>query len=114
MKAELDSNILIPTSKGLQMEKLSNIVCALSEGSYSELILSTGDNYIISKNLSQLSALLPEMVFFRVHASVMINITHLRKIVGMEVIMSNNEHYPIAQRRKTEFFDVLRKNSLSL
>lgn len=108
------SNILIPTSKGIQVEKTKNIVCACAEGSYSELVLASGARHIISKNLSSLSSLLPGSGFFRIHASVIINIAHVKEIIGMEVVMANEVRFPIAQRRKKQFFELLRKNSLSL
>lgn len=109
-----ESNILIPTIKGMQLEKIKNILCVCAEGSYSELILASGAKHMISKNLSNLTSLLPDQVFFRVHSSVIINVGHIVEIIGNEVVMTNNVHFPIAQRRKKGFLELLKRNSLSL
>lgn len=114
MNTQKQHNILIPTTKGLQLERIKNILCICAEGSYCELILTSGARYIISKNLSSLARLLPDETFFRVHASVLINIAHIREIIENEVFMENDLRFPIAQRRKKEFLDVLKKSSLSL
>jgi len=109
-----ESNILIPTTKGMQLEKVKNILCVCAEGSYSELILASGTKHIISKNLANLTSLLPDQIFFRVHSSVIINISHIAEIIGNEVVMTNDIHFPIAQRRKKGFLELLKRNSLSL
>lgn len=114
MEIGKESNILIPTTKGIQLEKTQNILCVCSEGSYSEVILASGAKHMISKNLANLTSLLPSHVFFRIHASVIINISHIAEIIGNEVVMTNAVHFPIAQRRKKGFLELLRKNSLSL
>lgn len=111
---EKETNILIPTVKGVQMERTNNILCICAEGSYSELLMASGARHMISKNLSNLARLLPDEFFFRVHASVIINISHIKEIIGAEVVMVNNVHFPIAQRRKKEFLELLKRNSLSL
>ncbi|GAB5525236.1 MAG: hypothetical protein Roseis2KO_31080 [Roseivirga sp.] len=114
MVTRKESNILIPTTTGLQLEKTINILCLCAEGSYSELVLTSGARHMISKNLSSLYKLLPGEAFFRVHASVVINIIHIKEIIGNEVLMGNELRVPIAQRRKKEFLELLRRSSLSL
>ncbi|OEK06900.1 LytR/AlgR family response regulator transcription factor [Roseivirga misakiensis] len=109
-----ENNILIPTTKGVQLEKIKNILCVCAEGSYSELILTSGAKHMISKNLSNLTSLLPDQTFFRIHSSVIINISHIVEIIENEVVMTNDFHFPIAQRRKKEFLEFLKRNSLAL
>ncbi|KYG79639.1 hypothetical protein AWN68_17700 [Roseivirga echinicomitans] len=114
MTTERQDNILIPTTKGLQLEKTNNIQNICAEGSYCELMLISGAKHMISKNLSSLTKLLPSHTFFRIHTSVVINIAHIKEVIGTEVVMSNDCRFPIAQRRKKEFVDFLKRNSLSL
>jgi len=109
-----ESNILIPTSKGVLLERTKNILCICAEGSYCELFLIDGGKHMISRNLTSLSALLSTDTFFRIHASVIINLEHINQIIGNEVVLKNDTRFFIAQRRRKDFLTKLKQKSLSL
>ena len=83
---EEQNKVLIKIPKGVVIRDLSNILFVKAEGSYCTLNFVNGDHFVISKNLSQIK--LPETVFFRIHASVIINLHYVKRIKDYQVILA--------------------------
>jgi two-component system LytT family response regulator len=104
--------VLIKTPSGVVVRNLDQILFIKAEGSYSEVNFLNGDHYVISKNLSKIK--LPENTFFRVHASIIINLRYVKKIEDCLVILANEQSLPIAKRRKRKFLAALNHNFINL
>ena len=105
---DVTDKVLIKTTKGVIIRKLNNILYVKAEGSYSTLYFLNGDYFVISKNLSQIK--LPEATFFRIHASIIINLNYVKRIQDDQVILINETEFPVAKRRKKNFLAVLNSN----
>ena len=114
MKRLDSTKVLLNTPKGVVMELAENILCIMSEGSYSEVVIVSGARHIVSRNLAYVQNVLPEGWFYRIHASVMINTNYLASICGNKVKLQNDLEFLIAQRRKKGFLESLRQNNISL
>lgn len=102
--------ITIPTSDGLNVLAISDILRVEADRSYCFIYLTDGDRILVSKPLKDIESLLPSSIFFRVHAAYLINIDYVKKYSkedGGNIILNDGSRIPIARRRKKEFFERL-------
>jgi len=105
------NKIAIPTSTGLTMLNVSNIIYCKGEGNYTNIHLLNGDKPILSsKTLKYYEELLPETIFFRVHKSTLLNLNMVKqyfKTEGNTAIMVNGDEIEVSERNKKRFTDRL-------
>lgn len=102
--------ITIPTSEGISVFSISDILRIEADRSYCFIYLTDGDRILVSKPLKEIERLLPIDVFFRIHSANLINLDYVKKYSkedGGNVILNDGSHVPIARRRKKEFFERL-------
>ena len=102
--------ITIPTSDGLKVFKLENMLRLEANGAYCKIIVADARPMLVSKSLKEVEQMLPLSQFFRTHDSHIINLRHVRaykKEDGGSVILENNDEIPVSRRRKQEFLEVL-------
>lgn len=102
--------ITIPTSDGINVLAVSDIIRIEADRSYCFIYLTDGDRILVSKPLKELENLLKDNNFFRVHSANLINMDYVKKYSkedGGQVILNDGSHIPIARRRKKEFFELL-------
>ncbi|WP_340200254.1 LytR/AlgR family response regulator transcription factor [Ascidiimonas sp. W6] len=97
--------VLIRTKKGIYVRPMQHIMYILAEGSYSEVHFENETTMMMSKNLSQVK--LPDNRFYRIHSSVVVNITYIKRLLKDSVILTNDKIFPISQRRRKEFVALL-------
>ena len=105
--------ITIPTSEGINVISISDILRIEADRSYCFIYLSDGDRILVSKPLKEVENMLPASIFFRVHSAFLINMNFVKRYKkedGGHVILNDGSHVPIARRRKKEFFDRLTSN----
>lgn len=104
--------VSIPTSEGVNVIAVNDIVRLEADRSYCFICLSDGGKLIVSKPLKDMQEILPANMFFRVHTTHLINIEYIdryKKEDGGYVIMNDESTVPIARRRKQEFLEMLTK-----
>ncbi len=109
-KPSQNIKINIPTSEGMNIVSVSNIIRIEAYRSYCFAYLSDGDRILVSKPLKDLEAMLPDYMFFRVHSAHLINMDYVKKYIkedGGSIVMNDGCHIPIARRRKSEFLAIL-------
>lgn len=102
--------ITIPTSEGINVLSISDILRVEADRSYCFIYLTDGDRILVSKPLKDIERMLPDSVFFRVHAAYLINMDYVKRYKkedGGNIILNDGTHIPIARRRKKEFFERL-------
>jgi two-component system LytT family response regulator len=102
--------ITIHTSDGIHLITLDDIIYCRSDGSYSYIYIRDQQPVMVSRNLSEMEALIQSPRFFRVHKTHLINQEHIVKVNksdGGDVVMSNQEKIPIGRQRKNDFFEWL-------
>lgn len=108
------NKMILSTMEGFYPVKLEHILYCRADDSYTHFYLQDGKHHIVSRQLKEFEEMLVSHNFFRIHKSYLINLNHVEivnRINGFTVVMSNNDHLPIASRKKDEFIERL-KNML--
>jgi len=104
--------ISIPSSEGVSIVSVSDIIRIEADRSYCFVCLSDGERILISKPLKELEVQLPDSQFFRIHSTHLVNMDYIKKYIkedGGSVVTTDGSHLPIARRRKQEFLEMLSK-----
>ena len=91
--------------------KVHDIVRIVANGAYSQIVLSSGDTYTVSKVIKDYQELLADFNFFRVHQSHLINLKKVKRYYKGDhiVIMEDGEEVPVARNRKDDFLKAMGK-----
>lgn len=95
--------IVLPTSEGLIVEELGNIIRLESDNYYTTIIRQGAPNIFLAKTLKEFEVALEERQFVRVHNSHIINMTYLQKFDkrdGGYVVMADGSKIPVSRRRQ--------------
>lgn len=99
----------IPTRDGLAIVKNADIIHLEANESYTTIHLTGDRKYLSSKTIKVYEENLNERMFFRIHKSHIINITHhLREFSrtgGNMAVMSNQIEIPVSRRKLPAFLD---------
>jgi two-component system LytT family response regulator len=110
-----DKKIALPTSSGMELIELSQLLRCEANGNYTTFHLQSGDKILISKTLMEFDQLLTPYYFFRIHQSHLVNlrlVVQLKKGDPGAVLMKDGSVIEIARRKKTEFMSVLKDFAL--
>lgn len=111
----LPKRLVLPTSEGLELIDVEDIVCIDSDSNYSRLYFQDGTFLLISRTLKEFEDLLEPKGFMRVHHSHLINIKKIRKYIkadGGYVLMSNDRKVSISRARKDQVLEYIARISL--
>ena len=103
--------LCIPSLNGFQVVELSHILFCEASGSYTTFYLDHGVKHLASKNLKECEAMLDPRQFFRCHASHVVNLRKVEKMVnadGLFVRMSDGSMPEISRRNKESFLERLK------
>ena len=85
---------------------VDQIICCEADGSYCKVYCEGQTKpYLLSKNLKDIEEMVQQPQFIRPHASWLINSHFIEKIIkgeGMEIVLSNQLHIPVARSKKQE------------
>lgn len=98
--------LALPTSDGLVFVKVGDILYCEASSNYTEIILTDGKKYTVSRTLKEYEDLLGEQNFFRIHHSYLINLNEIKKYVrgdGGYVVMNNDKSLDVSKRKKEGF-----------
>lgn len=106
------SKIVLPTSDGLMVENLSDIIYIKADGSYVNFIFEKKNKIMLAKKLMDYDYLENGFGFFRIHRSYIVNINHIKKILKGEskIIMSNGDELSITPEKRNLLVDIFEKN----
>lgn len=105
-RTPLSEKIALPTSDGLQIENIQNILYCHGVDNYTRIHTIFGNNILVSKTLKALEDLLPSKGFYRIHKSYLINLNHVKsyhKNDGYYVQLLNGVELNVAYRRNEDF-----------
>lgn len=106
----ISARISVPTFEGLQMVNVEDIVKCIAHERYTEIILTCGSKFVISRHLKEYEDMLSDLHFFRIHHSCLINLRHVRKYLkgeGGYVLMSDGVCCEVSRRKKAELLNRL-------
>lgn len=102
--------IVLPTSEGLLLLNISDIIRLESDGAYTVFYTGDGKKFLTSRTLATYEEQLIPQSFFRIHHSHLVNLNHIIKYVkgeGGYVIMSDNSSVDVSRRKKEDFLKAL-------
>jgi len=106
----IDNTIAFPTIDGLEFHKVSDIIRCQAAESYTELFLSDGSRFVVSRNISEVEEMFEGNRFFRIHKSHLINLSHIKKYTkgrGGTVLLSDGSEVEVARRKKDDFLTAI-------
>ncbi len=109
--ADSPKKIVIPSSDGLHVIKISDITRCESSSNYTQFFLTTGKTMLASKTLKEFDGMLCDYNFERIHKSHLINMNYVKRYVqsdGGYVIMEDGSRIPVANRKKEHLVSLLR------
>jgi len=98
--------LALPTADGLVFVKVGEILYCQASSNYTEIMLTDGRKYIVSRTLKEYEDMLAEQNFYRIHHSYLINLNEIKKYVrgdGGYVIMNNDKSLDVSKRKKEGF-----------
>lgn len=104
--------IAIPTSEGLELFELEEIIKVEADRAYCTFYQSNGKKITVSKSLKEFEETLEKAGFIRVHKSYMVNLKHVKKYLrgkGGDLLMSDGSLVNIAVRKKDSVLNLLRQ-----
>ena len=101
---ETETQLLINNKKSELFEfvKLSNILYLESKETCTRIVCFNDQHFTICKYLSQVEEKLPELSFFKIHKSFIINVGYIKNIRSNPVkmvVLQNGVELKIAERR---------------
>lgn len=103
--------IVVPTSEGMHVIRLSEIIRLESSSNYTTFYLNGSKNLLASKTLKEFDMMLEPYSFLRIHKSHLVNLNFLKKYVqtdGGYLILEDGSRIPVANRKKEQLMHLLK------
>lgn len=110
-KVDNFKRIALSNSDGIHLFEVSDIIRCESEDNYTKFYIKNSKPILISKTLKEYEELLTEHGFERIHQSHLINLAYLKSYIkkdGGYVVMADNAHLPISQRKRERLNEILK------
>lgn len=115
LKASLknkNEKIIIPSTDGLNIVKLGEIVRLEASDVYTVFYMTNGQRFVASKPLNNYEKILEDLPFSRIHSKHLINLMFVKRYVkgkGGSVIMEDNTEVEVSVRKKADFLEKLKE-----
>lgn len=101
-----EQKIGLPTKDGFDFIPVKEITYCLAEGNYTFIHRQNQKPILVTRSLKSLQQALPNRLFFRIHASHMINRSYLDKYIrgdGGYVLMEDGKNLSVSRSKKVQF-----------
>ncbi|NQV02465.1 MAG: response regulator transcription factor [Bacteroidia bacterium] len=101
-----NEKIIIPSSEGLNVVRLSDIVRLEADDVYTFFFLTDGQRLMASRPLNNYERILEDLPFSRIHAKHLVNLMYIKRYIkgkGGSVIMEDNTEVEVSVRKKPDF-----------
>ena len=102
--------IALPTSSGLKLIYLYDIIRCESDNNYTFFHLKNNTKLLVSKTLKEYDELLSDEGFYRCHKSHLVNINYIKEYLkgeGGSVILEDGSHVDVSRRKKEGLMTLL-------
>ncbi len=102
--------IAFPTSEGIELVKLNQIVHCKADDNYTFIYLANEKRIVVSKTIKEYDNMLSDFGFYRIHQSHLVNLDYISKFNkndGGYVVLENGKKLPVSRRNKQEFLEKL-------
>lgn len=106
-----NEKIIIPSSEGLNVVRLSDIMRLEADDVYTYFYLTDGHRLMASRPLNNYEKILEDLPFSRIHAKHLVNLMYIKRYVkgkGGSVIMEDNTEVEVSVRKKPDFLAKLK------
>jgi two-component system LytT family response regulator len=103
--------IVVPTSDGMHVIRLADIVRLESSSNYTTFYLNSEKSLLASKTLKEFDNMLSGYNFNRIHKSHLVNMNYLKRYVqtdGGYLILEDGSKIPVANRKKEQLLTMLK------
>lgn len=99
--------IAVHTDGCLTFIELHKIIYAEADGSYTRLIIQGEKDIVLSKKLKDVTNMLGDKLFYRIHNSYVVNLQKIKKFFKTEayLVMDNNKKIPVARHKKNDLLN---------
>lgn len=106
-----NEKIIIPSTDGLNVVKLNDIVRLEASDVYTLFYMINGQRFVASKPLNNYEKILEDLPFSRVHSKHLINLMFVKRYVkgkGGSIILEDNTEVEVSVRKKADFLEKLK------
>ncbi len=106
-----NEKIIIPSTDGLNVVKLADIVRLEASDVYTLFYMTNGQRFVASKPLNNYEKILEDLPFSRIHSKHLINLMYIKRYVkgkGGSVILEDNTEVEVSVRKKADFIEKLK------
>ena len=104
--------IALPTSTGLKMISISDIIRCESDDNYTNFYLVDKTKILVSRTLKEYDELLSDQEFYRTHKSHLVNLKFIKEYIkgeGGYVLLKDGSNVEVSRRKKEGLLQVLTK-----
>ena len=101
-----NEKLVLPASHGFDVLVIKDIIRVEADGCYSKVVVREGKSRIVSRTLKEFEDTLPEVSFFRIHKSHLINLNYIKEysnLSGSIVTMTDGSRIEISRRKAPDF-----------
>lgn len=94
--------LALPHQHGHRLVQFDEVEAVVAQGAYATVVLTTGEEVMVSQPLAEVCRQLPETLFFQIHRSYAVHLAHVREVQrtdGGRVVMRSKRSYPVARAR---------------
>jgi len=101
--------VAFPTNEGLEFVDWKNIIRCEADSNYTKIFLASGEKYLISKTLKEVSEIIDQStIFMRPHASHLVNMNYIKRYlkgVGGQLVMEDGSIIPVSRGKKGDMMN---------
>ena len=108
--------ILLPSLEGLNVYNISDIIRCEADGNHTKVFIVNMKPINISKSLSNISKLLVDLDFARIHKSDLINLRYVKRFISKKsakVVLINDDELIVSQNQREAFTEKLKSYAKS-
>ena len=112
---EEPSRLILPTSSGMHIIEINEIIRCESSNNYTTFFLTNGKKIVVSKSIQIYEHMLSQSHFCRIHNKHIVNLKFIKKYVkgrGGHVELSNGTNVDVSDGRKKNFIEKLNEYAL--
>lgn len=102
--------IALPCSEGLEFVDIVDIIRCESDSNYTKIVLIDRKTLLVSRTLKDMTELLTDFGFIRIHNSHLINPRHMKKYIksaGGYIVLVDGVEVPISRQKKDMVLELL-------
>lgn len=100
----------LPSIHGIDFIDCDDIIYCQSESNYTRIYLESDRKILASKTLKDIGAMLPEILFYRVHNSYIVNLEKISSYThdeGGTIVLNNTFKIRVSRNKKKELLELL-------